>query len=356
MKRFVLCVLISYALLSCSKSEEQKIIELPVSKRLDEAKMEVIEIPPVLFKEYVFVVTDNFFLSVGATPDTLFRVFDKHTLAYLGGFGREGDGPNDYRLNQSIVRRVGGDIIQIGGGKLIRELQFRKLPKEEGGFSAKIIKSMPVPKSVYPLNYAIQLNDSTYAGATSFKAEKELVTINTRTKEIGSEVPFPNYVPHIPANYNNLLYQRVVRYSSVQNKLASAYIFLPALRIYDFETEKAIDVHIKPEIEQLKFVEDGDGLNLNMEIMYTYYHRIEVTDNYIYAQYQLISGSTAGRVPLSNRVLHIFDFEGNLVSNLRLEDWMGNYAISPDDKYAYFWHPEEEDRLYRYSLEGLLEF
>ena len=216
-----------------------------------------------------------------------------------------------------------------------------------------VVKSTPVPVAAIPLNSAFQLNDSTYLGSTSFRAEYELFTVNTRAGVIDSIVPFPNYAPHISSDYYTALYQRRVNYSSLQNMAVTYYLFFPSIRIYDFNTDKIIEINIKPELEQLPFEEEGDGMNVNLYDKYHYYQRMQVSDDYLYGLYQIYVYSDRKIVPLSQKELHVFDFEGNFVYNLRLEEWMSLYAIAPEDKSIYFWHPEEEDRLYRYNLEGL---
>lgn len=94
---FLFVTLIFVAACSPHNREVTSLIKLQNPERLSE--LEEFQIPPVLWKEKRLIVTDNFLISHSSLPDTLFRVFDRETMTYLGGFGRAGDGPEDYRLN-----------------------------------------------------------------------------------------------------------------------------------------------------------------------------------------------------------------------------------------------------------------
>ncbi|GAB5523613.1 MAG: BF3164 family lipoprotein [Roseivirga sp.] len=333
------------------QTEETALITLPNPKPPGE--LEVFQIPPVLWKERRLIATDNFIVSNSATPDTLFRVFDRETMTYLGGFGREGDGPDDFRLISSSTFNPSGDLLFVGGMKTTHIMELKREKGNQSQFSVHKLESFKVPGELMPWNWSFKLNDSIFAGVKSFYSENELTTYNVNTSEIESMIPFPDYAPHLESKYNHVLYQNRLQYSGGRNKVVIAYLFYPAFRIYDVETKEAIDFHIDTDFEQLKVWETGDGQNLNLPDLYTYYKKVLVTDNHIYAFYQIVSGPNTGSHVLSNLELHIFDFNGELIHNMRLEDWMWSCAISKDDQYMYFWHPEREDKLYRYSLEEL---
>lgn len=350
-----LCFLLFSAIVySCAESSGFEGIEIPLAERQVAAKLEEVKIPPVLFRERKITLSNDYLFTLSATKDTLIRVFDRQTLEYLGGFGIEGGGPDDYKPIASGFQGIGDDLLHVAGLKVNKTLRFKKTPGSSPKFSTEIVEAFRVPGELAPWNNTFKINDTIYAGTKYFESDKELTTVHTKTSEIGSLIPFPDYAPHISPEYKHNLYQRMSKYTYAQQKLVTAYIFFPSFRIYDFQTQETKEVHVKPDFEQLRVSELGDGINLNLSDLYTYYRKIETSDNYIYALYRIESGPNTGSHVLSNNELHIFDFDGNLVHNMRLEEWMTIFVIAPDDEYIYFWHPDVEDVLYRYPLEGLL--
>jgi hypothetical protein len=79
-----------------------------------------------------------------------------------------------------------------------------------------------------------------------------------------------------------------------------------------------------------------------------------LTENRMYAKLQLRGPQNGVDQQIGEKELHVFDKEGKPIVRLLLEDWMNNFAITPDDEYIYFWHPEVLDKIFRYKLSNIV--
>ena len=187
-------------------------------------------------------------------------------------------------------------------------------------------------------------------GEAGFVQPKMMKQVQKGSGEMVDIIDFPDYHPEFADIYDWLLYQGYRDYHPANKKYVATFIFQPGLRIYDFATDTYIDISITPRDAQGVFQELGDGKNLNLRDQNTYYYGLRLTEKYIYAWYYPEVRWQTDQEFRRDPELHIFDYEGNPQRKFVLEEWMRNFAPSMDDEYLYFWHENEEDKIFRYAL------
>jgi len=316
-------------------------------------RLDTFKIPPVLLKENWLVATDDYLISLGADKDKIFKVFDRSTMKYLGGFGKTGGGPEEFEMvNSSGTHAMNNNHMTITDLKYVREVSIDFDPST--GIQVRILKKDKIPGYYIPFNSAFILNDSVIMGVPYNAPEiKELSFVNTHTNISGAISDYPNLYPNIPAGALKSLYFRVPRLSWDKSKIFTIYRRFPMLKIYDVKTNTSNLRFYNVGNRQKKIIDPTpNGRDIFGDGLYFYYTtRISLSRNKIYAPYKHRQVENQGSTDLSKNEIHIFDLEGNPIKRLIVQEWMLWFAVSPDDKYIYFWHPDIEDELFRYNLD-----
>lgn len=318
--------------------------------------LDTIHIPPVLWKERQLITTEKYLISLGTDKDTLFRVFDNTSGKYMGGFGKKGDGPGEFKLvNASSSYGLKANSIYIGDLKQSRVIKIESKPQNQRLTSTDIetTASHKTPAELIPFNSSFLLNDSTIAGRKSFSSEKQIAYFNVNDGIVNYLLEFPALHPEIPQSALSHFYYRHFAISRDQSKIISVYSYLPLLSIYDIKKNTVKETLIRADNQPPSQVQvKPNKKEVVLAGAFFYYKKVKVTNRHIYALFeegQLGNSSSDFRL-MSENQLHIFTPDGKPVVKLFLEDWMQKYAITPDDKYLYFWHPEVENRLFRFPL------
>lgn len=344
-------------LFSCKKQKPESVgfsTIVNVGDSLDSIQTE----PVLLLVRYLVSTAENV-VALGADENLLFNVFDAHTGEYKGGFGREGEGPDEFMHVFPSGFSGFGSRLSIGDFNSIRVISdFDEQVKniEE----IKPSRTIRYPEGFIPMNSPFFLNDSTVCGQTEF-SDKQLSCFFSGTLKTFGLIDYPVIRDRVAASANHHLYQNHVKITPDQKKIVFAYSFFPMIKIYDIATQAETDIHYKSKHEQKEKVEVAPhNKSVNILDLFSYYSNIAVSDNFIYAFYQeaefVVSRGNPEifTKPLSDKEIHVFSMEGDPVVKIILEDWMKVFTSTQDDSFLYFAHPEKEDYLFRFSLQDVI--
>ena len=351
--KFILLLLISLIVTSACQSNK-KAESVSFDQTITTSNLEVFDIPPVLFKERTIFCTDDFFISNSVTPDTLFRVFDNKSLEYLGGFGTQGQGPEEYNVIASSLFSPYGNAIHVGNFKTVRTVELKKREMNSSELDISVVEEHRTPGELVPLNWSFKLNDSSFVGEKAFSLDSELAYFNIQNGVTGEFISFPEFVDDITPKAKSLVYNKKLRVSRDESKIVMAYSRFPLIRIYDVVSGQIKNVFVKTDskFEQNEIKMNPDKLNINYKELFNYYINLEVTEKFIYAQMLIMSwdNDLAKSKLHYPSELHVFNLNGEPKLKITLEDWMHTYAPSMDDQYIYFWNAEIEDKVYRLPI------
>jgi hypothetical protein len=142
-------------------------------------------------------------------------------------------------------------------------------------------------------------------------------------------------------------YRSLMATKPIGNKILLAYRYEDIIEIYDLNSGLNKAVH-GPDQIVLDFI--PTKIHTSRHVFMTTkdtrraYARPTVTNKYIYIPY---SGQRKGSKSHEERfkwnyqnVIHVFDWDGNPIKRLLLNDYVSSIAISEDDKILYAFNPE----------------
>lgn len=340
---------------SCDKPNEDDALVFDKVYQLHD--LEEFSTPPILLKERYLVATEHFLVSLSDTQDSVFKVFDNKTLDYLGAFGTKGNGPQDFYPVASSFTALENDVLFVGNRRGNIQVKLSKpLKGSSSKFHVDVLEQVYIPGQLIPMNNGFRLDEAVYGG-NNRRTDFQIALFNSENGEINKIFPFPSLVADMPINTFDVLYQRIIRLSKDRKKIVAAYTFFPTILIYDIDKDKVVT---EVNVDMSPYLNDNiealsDGRNINANELYTYYSDLLLTDNNMYVKFQMSGLKNGIRQQINGKELYVFDKEGVPLVRLVLEDWMNKFAVTPNDEYIYFWHPEIEDKLFRFKLSNALK-
>lgn len=120
-------------------------------------------------------------------------------------------------------------------------------------------------------------------------------------------------------------------------KVVQAMSHLPQLNIIDLQTGKVVGYRLGDEVDFSLF--KGE------KVIYNYYSRLRVDDNYIYATYW--GKAPWGRYDISYiNMIHVFDWNGKLVQKIAMDHAIAEMWIDPVRNRLYTTTPEADNVFY----------
>ena len=193
---------------------------------------------------------------------------------------------------------------------------------------------------------------------------KEYFSINNTggsTIEQFSDFPYFLYNGLKEAGYNDkyVAFLKRIIPKPDGTKFAALYANFGLVRIYNnhdysLVKESVIDY---PRTELIKF--DQNGLDLSKN--YVYYINSYATDNYFYGLYIGLSKDKISELEEYDAgmairpEIHVWDWSGNFVSNLKTDKPINAFAVSKDDHAIYAISPFNEDSIHVYDIKELLK-
>ncbi len=316
-------------------------IKFPIEKSIN---FTTIEVPPVVYANTPgVVITGNFLIvmrSFSGSP--LYFVFEMPNCKYLGYFGMLGKGPNEFEVPDARSARPtekGFKIFDTHKGLLFVDLTSFSSNKS---FKVKQIK---LPGELYILNDAVQINDSIIYGMPyAGKTEKLYVKYNIHSSKIDYFGEYPAFFPKgNKGNYWGLIW----RYSVVKpdgTKYASFFARFKMFRIYN-NFELLLKEKIM-EVPENTFNPKRKAGNIG-----TYYNVVKATNKYIYAICLNGHFNETEDYP----TLEVWDWDGNPVAKLKLQNFVFSFDITQDNKKIYCMDREIDDKIFVYDLGNVLK-
>lgn len=365
-KKYSFFLLIVLLIASCENKKALKgneIVEFDGSVKAIDI-MDSLTIPIDLYKVNTIGSTNNFLFALSVSSDTLIKVFKLPEYTYLGAFGKQGPGPEEF--NNLVPSSFTGynDQLVVTDLKSVRffELDISESKKE---LVFRKIRQERIIGSYIPLNMAFILNDSTIGGQVD-GAQLQYSIFNTRTESSWEIAPYPELRDNIPQTANYHLYQFWNALKPDQKSIVSAYVNFPALKIDRIDTGEDILIEVTPKNPQNQTIEIGAGdRSVNSFALFKYFNAVEANNEFIVGRYQegkvlkkFIDGTDKYQWKfegLTNPYFLIFNWNGDPIKRIELEEWMieSPYTITPNNEIV-FLHPEKERSMYTISLNKIL--
>jgi hypothetical protein len=315
-----------------------------------ECTLDSIRVTPILLDEKKLILANDLLISMRYDPDTVFRVFKLPNMNYLGGFGTIGKGPNEFMTPIVSSTNMFNAHLSVADMRSLKLIDL--ISGEQQINSVEYIKSISFPGILSPLNYAYIINDSIIYGLLLSKSEKELIKYNIINKKITNIIDFPDIYPKLPEDFYPTLYLKQIDFAPDRSKFVFTYIQIPILRIYSINGDLIKQITYTDAPEQTRYsVSDGRLVNNSR---YFYYQNVQVTNDYIFALYELRQFEEKKLKVLSKKEMHVFDWNGNPILKINLKEWISTYVISPDSRKIFFINPMKENYIYFSSLDSIL--
>lgn len=338
-------------LFGCKERKSSENIFFEKSVGLEE-RLDSIQVSPVLLLEKDMLITPDHLITLGADQGAYFKVFELQSLDLVGEFGNEGEGPGDFTMPFSSGMTVSSDQLVIGDLLSMRAADFNSdFWSEESQFTRTTY-----PSEMIPLNFPFLLNPNTICGQVEMSS-KQITCFDIKSSQFTELVDYPDFF-----SFNNekpyereRMFQNQSRVSPDGSYIVLTYSYLPLVRIFDVKSGVLKEVFIKNNRD---FYSNNSGNKNQIEPdNLLFYRNVKVSNKFIYAFYHekvieddpQSEGGLATR-SISNKELHIIDFEGKPLKKIILPEWANIFSPSWDDKFLYFLHPDIEDQIFRFSV------
>lgn len=347
-KLSILLVLLNFTCLDTSSQINKRVKYSKFQESLAFA-VDSVRIPPVLLHENKLIITSgNKLVSMSIYTDTLFRVFQLPGLEYLGGFGRIGNGPEEY-LNPSI-----SSLHNYKSELIIQDMRYiRKIQLQEGVVSnntIRIVDQKKTPSALRMINNFRFINDSMSLGLKLSNAEKQLFVSNMKTDKCFWWIDFPMFYKNIPVPLLGNLYYKKVEVSHSRNRIVFAFHKFPMIQIYDLNGKLIRSTYIDEGPKQITLRLKGGQIDYLGS--YLYYDRLYTTEDYIYALFNVMEVGTKEILHGNTKQLHIFDWEGNPVARINVSEELNLFAVDKNNSDFYFVKSNVEDFIYKATIKN----
>lgn len=226
-----------------------------------------------------------------------------------------------------------------------RGFLFINLKKFELKNKFSIEKQIKIPGELTPLNDAFILNDSIVIGLPYVKmADKfKYVQYNYKTDKISYFGQYPDLYPKDRKRLFPNIYSSKSVIKPDESKFASFCDGVKMYRIYNSGKELEKEVFLK---KQKDFFE-GQWIRKNK---IKYYTCIRSTDEYLYA---LCQNEHSNDLSQSNPTLEIWDWHGNPIAFLKLDQSIFSFDVTDDNNKIYATSFGDRDKIFLYSIDNL---
>lgn len=355
-----------FVLFSCSREKERDGIR--VTTFGEDIKVEDVldslQLPLDLWKVNAISSTEELLFILSTSSDTMIKVFSLRDYSYLGGFAKQGPGPEEFNNVIPSSFTAYNDQLIVTDLKSVNFFDV-ELSENKKGFTSKRVRQDRIIGSYIPLNMAFVLNDSTIGGHVD-GTEHQYSIFNTRTGSPWSFARYPDLRDNIPQTAKYHLYQFWNALKPDRESIVSAYVNFPVLKIDHINTGEDQLIEVVPKQPQNQTIRIGPGnRSVHSFELIKYFNAIEVNDEYIVARYQegqvvkkaieksgsfqwVFEGSTS---PL----FLLYNWDGDPIGRIELSNWMADtpYAITPTNEIIFF-HPDRERVLYKINLKKVL--
>lgn len=293
------------------------------------------KIPPIMLYPRNMFLCDSFLVVYNDKMDTLFQVYDKHTLEYRYSFGIIGGGPNDFRLLSSYL--VGSN----GKEALVQDLALLKSISMKNGHP--LIKSVRMPVAMDYYNGTLLLEDSVFVCNADFADEEEFMFLYPD----GEVKKWGNY-PETTERFGQDAVARHEAYSTLTvarpegDRFAAFYSYIRQFRIFDSKGKllKKVELDIMPREQEL---------SVEPEKRYIHPIALFATNEHIYA---LNLDMTPEEIYARKRypTIQVFSWDGKPLVKYNLNCMISTFTVDEANGIIYGAFAEQEDLIYKFHI------
>lgn len=355
MKLYIIPVISIFIFFSCTREDDGEwhfIGEFPLPITLEGERILKNEFGVLnIYTEYSYLITNTI-------RDTLFHIYNEK-LEYMGGFGKQGEGPYDF-LQIGLVN----DILTIDGRKVAHTIDLVRnksycidiltLQNSDGPV---IICEYELPWDLHGAYLFYQADENTFVGTYRdqyyqrldgkyglfyyYPETDSIYTVPLYNLEIFSEDGQPINDPSAGMNIN----AHSSAISPDRNKFAVQLMYTPRLQLFDLGDPQTVQFLLqrKPTVEEFELNSFYQG-NVTR-----YYNDIQATDNYIYLLY---SGHTVDddENQLLDKTIQVIDWDGNPHRQFLIPAEYGITLLAVDEENGTFYGLSHiTDEIYRFN-------
>lgn len=318
--------------------------------------------PEMILPEQLFF-HDGYIVTAHRQQKNIFRVFEFPSGKYLGEFGSNGNGPDEYLdiIYRSI--KSGAQINKIigieGSSSQILSIDFKNS-------NSKIVfqrgKGIQLPLRTLFINDAIFFGDSLMVGhSNSDLMEGELFTFDLKDStivEFDDYSNLGNFNTNLTAIVKYELYFKKLIQHPIDSRFAVLYSKYNKLRIFDLELNLISEGYLPDDPVNQPIIENDRSVNYSN----TFSHNLDVdaSTNFIFG---LSTGNTRGEysamttdeIVKANSNVYVWNWNGELVSKLILDQPISLIAYHEDTNSLVAVNPFIDNQLFIYPLSKLKE-
>jgi WD40 repeat protein len=309
----------------CKSGPKNDIIDFPVIKS---ASLFETEIPNLLAMPQNLVILDDHVIIYDAMTDWVFKVFFREDFEFKGQFIRRGRGPLEEVFVSHLFRGSGDNTLLF---QTTSAVKVARIQEGTNGIDLLVLNEHALPANMLGDSEFFLLNDKVCSSISFLPSEKDFRCYDL---EGDSTIEWGEFQAiSKPANFPPDAVFYLAKYASLHpdgKLLAVVYQNLPILRIYCTQTGQILhQLHMansseNEELIQRNFFETG---------FITYYWQLKSTNEFIYG---LFPGAELSfedeKIPDFASVIHIWDWNGNPIMNLKFERSVFSFDVTPDNK------------------------
>lgn len=347
--KYFITIPILLVFFSCQNPNKyEMIIDFPATTDLS---CETITIPAQLFTPAGLILLDSAIITLDLKADTIFQLFKYPSFEHLTSFMKRGSGPNEEIFIDPFIQQISDNKFIYKNLNSVKIVEYN-IHKQ----NLEVIEEIKLPAELMDFFHIINLGDRIIGVRSDVATNKELTSYDTLTNSI---MNFGANYPKV-INENRLtdrdkiqLFAKAMTAKPDGKMFACVYDKFPILRIFSENGQMIKEVRLKNGQSFPTALTKSNPSDSEIGEITQNYRMIKSTDNYIYALYigKKNKDLEPGLNDFSN-IIHIWDWNGNPISKLVLDNKIFTFDVSKDDKYLIACSLEKLDELYKYNLFG----
>lgn len=332
---------------SCMRNKEvTTITQFPKVEKLSH---KMIRTPNILYTPTGLLLLDSAVIVQDLKSDTIFRVFEFPSFAYIGGFVKRGGGPDEEIFVDPFMQRLANNQFMFRNITGVKILKYN--PSTD---SINTVKDIKFDTELTDLFHVFALNNRIIGVKADIATPKEFISYDPQTKRIDD---FGDYYPIVDENIEFTDKDKIQLFAKANTvkpdgtAFASVYDKFPILRIFSntgkLKKDLRLDNNQRFPYALIKQEPTLDEVNEMMQN----YRIIKSTNHFIYALYigQKTKYLSPGLNDFSN-IIHVWDWDGNPIMELNLDRRIFTFDVSHNNKFLICSSLEQIDALYKYEL------
>jgi hypothetical protein len=288
---------------------------------------------------------------ITSRADSAIRVIDPATGTLIRSFGRDGEGPGEFRSAWSLEPvRTGGDGVWIFDLRLQR-LTFVDLGPDFDASRGRDARSIGLGADG-PATGMVWMDDGELLASGYFSHEARFMRFDADGHPIRGVGPPPPGEPGTPATVRQHAYQSTMKRHPTRPLVALGTRHADRLEIYGPSGQLAAAA---PRVRGFEpayrlRVTGGNPMMETGEDLRFGYVDVAVNEHAIYALYSGHSRREAPGVASLGQVVYVFDWSGTLLQTLALDVPAFKIAVDPQGEHLYATRPHPVPAVVAYDL------